>query len=336
MAVIAVAAGAVTLSLRSEPGTPASPPSAPGVTSVRRVSSLGRIQPEDRTIVLGARSLSGQPSIIGELLVKEGDDVEAGEVVAILNSRKELEATSRQAEARIKVAESRRNQVMAGAKAADVAAQQEEVKRLEIELANAQAEHARTDRLYKASAVSTSAWEQSRLRVDSTTRLVEAARARLRSLTEIRQSDIQVAEAELEAARADAVRARAASEAAEVRAPYSGRVVKIHTWQGEEVKSSGVAELARLDRMFVIAEVAESDISRVRVGQRARITGDSLPKQLGGRVEQVGLKVSRNSLMPGDPVSLTDARVVEVKLLLDDSASVKGLIGAQVEVLIDP
>src|SRR5262245_53130344 len=69
------------------------------------VSCLGHIEPEDGTVRLGARSLSGQPSIVSSLLVKEGDTIRAGQVIAILNSNQQLEATMRQAEANVRVAE---------------------------------------------------------------------------------------------------------------------------------------------------------------------------------------------------------------------------------------
>lgn len=300
------------------------------------VSCLGRIQPEDGTITIGARSLSGQPSLVGELRVDEGDDIKAGAIVAILNSRDQLEGALRQSEARIKVAETRRNQVKAGAKAADIAAQEGEVARLEVELATARSDYARMESLHKDRVVALSELEHSRLAVDANTQLVAAAKARLRSLTEVRQIDVDVADADLQEAMADTRRARAEAEAATIRSPYDGRVVKIHARQGEEVREGGILELAKVDRMYVIAEVAESDIQRVRIGQRARMTGDSLPAAIEGTVEQLGLKVSRNSLALRDPVSLADARIIEVKILLDNGASVKSLIDAQVDVLINP
>src|SRR5436190_19329612 len=45
------------------------------------VACLGHIEPEDGTIRLGARSLSGQPSIVSELRVREGDVVRTGQVI---------------------------------------------------------------------------------------------------------------------------------------------------------------------------------------------------------------------------------------------------------------
>lgn len=333
-----IAAAAVTAAVLILPrlGVPTGTQATTAGQSPVGVSSLGRIQPEDGTITIGARSLSGQPSLVGELRVKEGDNIKAGDVVAILNSRQQLDGAWRQAEARIKIAETRRGQVMAGPKLADIAAQEGEVTRLEVELANARAEYGRMESLHQDGLVTQSAWEQSRRTVDTTVQMIAAATARLRSLTEVRQIDVDVADAERQAAVADAQRARAEAEAATIRSPYDGRVVKIHAWQGEEVKEKGILELAKVDRMYVIAEVAEGDIQRVRIGQRARITGDSLPRQLQGTVEQLGLRVSRNSLTLRDPVSLTDARIIEVKILVDDGSSVTSLIDAQVDVLIAP
>ena len=331
---IGVAAAAATVYFRpdilNQPQTAAiASPSPPA-----GVACLGRIQPEDGAVTIGARSLSGQPSMVGQLRVKEGDDIKAGQIVAILNSANQLAAAWSQADSQIKVAEMRRNQVMAGAKTADIAAQETEIKRLEIELANARSENARMDNLFKQGIISQAALDQSRLPVDTKPQLIAQARERLRGLTEVRQIDIDVANAELQAAIANAARAKAEAEAATVHSPYSGRVVKIHAWEGEEVGPSGILELARVERMYVIAEVAENDIPRVKVGQNARITGESLPAPLEGKVVTLGFKVSRNSMTQHDPVGLTDARIVEVKILLDNGSSVRNLIDAVVEVRI--
>jgi HlyD family secretion protein len=305
-------------------------------TSGLGVSCLGRIQPEDSLVTIGARSVSGQPSIIGELRVKEGQDIPAGYVIAILDSFPQLDAAFRQAEARIRVAQTRLEQVKGGAKTADMAAQQEEITRLEVELAAARVDFSRMDSLIKEGLVSQAALDQSRLQVEVRPKMIAAAKERLRSLNEVRQIDVDVAAAEVEAAMADAARARAEADNSTIRSPYAGRVLKIHAWQGAEVGSQGILELARTSRMYVIAEVAESDIQRVKLGQRVKISGDSLGQPIEGKVERMGLRVSRTSLAVHDPVSLSDARVIEVRILLDDASSVKNLIDAQVEVIIGP
>lgn len=300
------------------------------------VACLGRIQPEDGFVTIGARSLSGQPSLVGDLKVKEFDDVKAGQVVAILNSASQLDAALRQAESQIRVAEARLEQAMAPAKDADIAAQRADISRLEVQLANARTDYTRTENLFKEGIVSRALLDQTRLLIDTTPQMIAQSKERLRSLTEVRSIDVEVAKAEVQSAMANLLRARAEAEASIIRAPYDGRIVKINAWNGQEVGPAGILELARVKRMYVIAEVAQNDLPRVKIGQRAEIKGDVLPDPIHGRVEKIGMRVSRNSLTQHDPVGLTDARIMEVRILLDESKSVQNLIDALVEVRILP
>lgn len=333
---VLASAGATSVLLWPHVKTTPEAAASPAPPAPVGISCIGRIESEDGPIRIGARSLSGQPSLIAKLYVSEGDTVKAGQIVALLNSRDQLEAAFRQAEARVKLAEVQRDQVMAGAKTADIAAQREEIARLEIEREGAQTEFSRVQGLFKEGILPQSAFDQSKLALDTKPRLIAAARERLRSLTEIRQIDVDVATANVQSAMADTERARAEADAATIRAAYSGRVEKIHAWEGQEVGPDGILELAKVARMYVVAEVADTDISRVKVGQTADISGDTLSEKLQGKVVELGRRVSRNSMVLRDPVSLTDARIVEVKILLDDPATVKNLIGGQVDVRILP
>ena len=110
----------------------------------------------------------------------------------------------------------------------------------------------------------------------------------------------------------------------------------MHARRGERVGSEGILELGRLDEMFAVAEVYETDIGRVRIGQRARITTPVLAEPIGGRVEWINLKVGKLDVLGADPAAKTDARVVEVEIRLDDSKAVRGLTNLQVEVEFEP
>ena len=87
--------------------------------------------------------------------------------------------------------------------------------------------------------------------------------------------------------------------------------------------------------MYVIAEVYETDVMRVRPGQRARIRSAALPEELEGTVERIGLQVGRLTSLGTDPVMRTDARVVEVEIRLDVSDAAASLTNLEVEVLIE-
>jgi HlyD family secretion protein len=137
-----------------------------------------------------------------------------------------------------------------------------------------------------------------------------------------------IADAELEQARAELERTR-------VKSPIDGRVIAIHTREGERVGLNGIVELGRTQEMFVVAEVYETDIGRVRIGQQATAFSPALSEPLTGKVERIGLKVGKMEALATDPVSRADARVVEVEIRLDDSSRAADLTNLQVEVLLE-
>ena len=308
-------------------------PQAPPRSANAPIGALAHIEAGDGLIMLGARSLSGQPSIVSRLSVKEGDAVARGKVVAELDSLAQLEATARQAAARIEVARRRLAQVQAGAKPSDIAAQHEEIARLEVELANARQEQTRFTSLGENTTASQ--LDTLRTRVEGTSHALAAARQRLESLSEVRPVDVEVARADLDEAISNQQRALVERDAAVIRAPIDGRVIKVHARPGEQVRE-GIIELAPASPMYAVAEVAESDILRVKVGQRATITADGLADPVQGVVERLGTTVLQNELRPVDPALYSDGRVVRVWIRLDDGTAVVNLIHLRVDVVIAP
>ena len=176
------------------------------------------------------------------------------------------------------------------------------VSRLKAELRNAQVEHKRREELHKERFISTSERDSLQLQVD-------------------------VAHANLANAQANLARSI-------VRSPIKGQILEIHARAGERVGPDGIVEIGKTHEMYAIAEVYETDIGRVKVGQRATVTSPALPKPLLGTVERVGLKVGKMDVLNTDPAAKMDARVIEVEIRLDDSEAAAALTNLTIEITI--
>ncbi|GBE94282.1 ABC exporter membrane fusion protein [Nostoc cycadae] len=377
-------------------------------TSLPKVTALGRLEPEAEVISLSA-PLVLDGDRVQEIRVQEGDIVQAGQIVAILDSRDRLETAVLQAEKQVRVAQAKLDQVKAGAKTGEILAQQASIerlqaqsvgdsigqreaiarieaqwegdriaqaaaiKRLEAELNNAQAEYQRYQTLYTEGAISNSAFDSKRLlvetakqqldeakavlaRINSTAsrQLAEAkvslarinatgnkqvseAKATLTSIAEVRPVDVQAARMEVENAIASLKRAQTDLQAAYIRAPMTGQILKIHTRVGEKMSDNGIADLAQTQQMIAVAEVYQTDIGKVKLGQTAVVTSQAFNGELRGEVFYVGLQVNRQNVFSNQPGENLDSRVVEVKIRLnhEDSKKVAGFTNLQVQAAIE-
>jgi HlyD family secretion protein len=161
--------------------------------------------------------------------------------------------------------------------------------------------------------------------------------ALLNSVAEVRPVDVQVAQAELKAAVATAKQAEAEYEQSLVRSPQAAQILKIYARPGELVGNDGIVDIGQTGQMYARAEVYETDISRVKVGQPATVRASNIVEELHGIVDEVGLQIGRKNVLGTDPVADADSRVVDVKirLLPEDSQRVAGLSNLEVDVLID-
>ena len=313
-----------------ETSAAAAPVSAPA-----GVACLGHIEPKNGVLRVAAPYVESHPALIRQLLVKQGDRVKQGQVLAVLEGRAKLEAAAAESDDQALVASRRLDQVKAGAKPEDRSAQQAEVARLEAAAANAQREYQRYQKLYQTHDVTAADLDDKHTAVETTQSELESARAKLRSLASVRPQDIAMAESQLQAAQAAARVAHAALDATQVRAPVAGQVLAIHAHQGEQVSDQGILDLAQTDQMYVVADVYETDIARVRVGSAATITSELFPGALQGTVELIEKQVTQGEVLPSDPMAFVDRRVVPVKIRLQ-GRQVDGLIHGKVSVRIEP
>ncbi len=157
----------------------------------------------------------------------------------------------------------------------------------------------------------------------------------LREQNQISEAAYEAAELRMEIAQASLAWAEADLDLSLVRSPIEGKILKIHAREGERARDEGIVELGDTARMYAIAEVYETDIGRVAVGQQARISSPALNEMLTGEVERIGLLVGKKDTLDTDPVADADARVVEVEIRLDDPDSASRLTNLRVAIVIE-
>lgn len=175
--------------------------------------------------------------------------------------------------------------------------------------------------LQKARGILATTVRDKRLAVQTLERDLERSRASYSSLAEVRPTDVAAAQAEVENAKAVVEKTLADLELRKVKTYASGKVLKIHSRPGETIGNDGILELGDTQTMFAVAEVFESDITKVKTGQTAEITVRTSGEKFAGEVVEVGSLIKKRDTLDSDPVADVDARVVEVKVKLNSEGS---------------
>jgi HlyD family secretion protein len=393
---VVVTGGTIIYSLKVSKSQPSQPTPSPSLTpESKSVTALGRLEPQGEVITVAASPTQGGAKV-NKLLVKEGDEVKAGQLIAILDNydRKRAEVTL--AEKDVKVAQANLNIIKAGAKTGEIEAQRATIKRLQAqlsgeiasyqakikrleaqlqgeqteqkatidrlkaELGNAERDFQRYQQLSQDGAITDSELDQRRLKRETAKEMVKEAKAKfnktiatlteeiletkadylqtvntlqkqiqeatatLAKISEVREVDVLKAQADVERAIASLNQKKADLEVAYVKSPKDGEILKINTYPGEMVSDGkGIVELGQTHQMIVIAEVYESDINQVRVGQKATVKSENktFPGELAGTVAEIGLKVGKKDVLDTDPAADVDVRVIEVKIKLEPEFS---------------
>ena len=352
----------VVMSRSSTPQT-ASTSATSTKEQTRAISALGRLEPQGEVVKVASPSTLGSSRII-KLMVKEGDLVKQGQVIAILDSYDRSVATLRQVQGQAQESDRNLAKVRAGAKNGEIVAQQGNVlaaasniksteantARIQAELEIAIRDYNRFLQVYKEGAISQTVLDTYRLRVETLRgQFVQAqqqtqqakfqlsqSEGTLSSVSEVRPTDVQFAEAQLQTAILNIEKAQVDLDLSQVRAPINGQVIKINTKVGEVVsQTNGVIDLGNTSQMYVVAEIYETDIGKIKVGQTATIVSEAFQGEIAGKVDSLGLRIAKNDVLGTDPAAKTDVRIIEVKIKLDDSKKVSGLTNLQVRVKVE-
>jgi multidrug resistance efflux pump len=151
---------------------------------------------------------------------------------------------------------------------------------------------------------------------------VDAAKERVSvAMDQTRPEDLRRAEAEVASARARRDEAAALLAKTYLRAPLDGRVLRKYRKTGESVTSSGdspVVSLGDTRVLIVRADVDETDVAKLRIGQPAWVRADAYgDTRFTGRVIRIGQALGRKNVRTDEPTERVDTKVLETLVQLD-------------------
>jgi HlyD family secretion protein len=292
------------------------------------VTASGEVKPKTYTN-LGANA-QGR---IMELMVKEGDRVHRGQVVARIES---IQATAdvQAQRATVASAEADSSASEAGLKVQDdtIRTQQATIERTKSDLELAKINFERYDLLFKAGVAPKSDYDQRKSAYESQVAGLREAELRLDQLRSQRaQTLAQITSAQRHVAQAQAGLTRVADilEKHDVVAPLDGIVTNLPVQVGETVvpgiqNSSASSVMTVADMSLITAEVKvdEADIVNLKIGQRADVTIDAIPDHtFSGHVIEIGntaILRSTGQVASSSATSSTEAKDFKVVVALDD------------------
>lgn len=350
------------------------PPATAPATDTRpaplaRVIAQGKLQPAG-----GMTNIFAPPGArISELLVTAGEEVEAGRELLRYTGQRSLElqaqlAVSRTADLKLEL---QQQLLVAEGNVATAAAA---VRNAEWNLEQAEAEPALATERERldlarnrlaglqqlagdpdtAQLISPLALAEQKLELEAaerelqrTERKLAATKKSLQMALELSRQNLTTADQSLSLARqalqstqsAELSERLAEQQLAESRlvAPRNGKVLRVNARQGEIIGSTPVLQLGASGALECVAEVNDSLVAQVKLGQGCKLLSPALPRPLRGTVSEIGRFVGFPSLRDPDPLALVDRRAVEVKIAIatDDVVAAIDLLNLQVTVEID-
>ncbi len=339
--------------------------------TVEQVTAAGRLEPQTEIIGVGgpAGSRIDHYAERDERPLREGDSVKKRDPLVYLDSHDEMAAARNHARAMLEEAKKRldaetifgdANITVAREKireAVDVAplgikAQDAEVRRSEFELEKMQLDEKRSRQMLADKVIPQSMHDSSVLLVRQAEEQLSRNKSMLAQMKQDQMVKLAMSTAQLRSAEAGKSRAElmaqvhslsealkladARVERTVIRAPLSGEIIKIHTKEGESIGPTPILKLGDTSQMAAVAEIYETNIRLIKVGQKAIITSRAFPpgQELTGTVERINKIIHKNDVLKIDPTAAHDARVIEARIKLDDNNLAKTLNYLQVDVQI--
>lgn len=218
--------------------------------------------------------------IITRINFQEGDYLKAGDIVAELDGQ-DLQDEVAAAQARLKAAQATLRRLETGSRRQEISEARAAVLQAQADLDNKRLDYERMEGLLERRAVAVSRRDNARAAYLMAQEVLRRAQENYSLVKEgPRQEDIAKARAEVKQMQASLELARTRLGYTILRAPVNG-VVLTRPAEPGEVAAVGATILTTADLDNVYAEVylAQSDLGRVRYGQRAAVKIDAYPER---------------------------------------------------------
>jgi len=250
--------------------------------------------------VLAERSANVSPKssgILKQLLVKEGDRVQEGKILAYMDASN-LQGQYTQAQGQLAQAQANLDKIIAGNRPQDIAQAAAQLTNDKAALGSAEATFQQNQQLIRDGALAQRDLITSRAARDQAAAQVRKSQQALDlQKAGSRPEDIATARAQVLTAEGQLQTIEATIDDTKIRAPFSGVVTKKYadpgafvtpSTAGSSASSAAASILALASTNQISANVAEANIAQIKVGQAVKITADAFPgKTFEGKVIQV-------------------------------------------------
>jgi len=299
----------------------------------RHFAARGRVEgATSQEIKLAARTFGR----LMEVAVSDGDPVHKGQVVAILENN-DARARVEEGRAALARAEAAHEKLLNGARPEERNAARAEMEEAAAAAENARLSYERMQQLFReGGVVSQAVLDQAQRDWKMTQAKLESARQRYQLImAPPRAEDVAAAQAEVALARARLAQAADYYDNTFVRSPVEGVVVKRFMNPGESISYESlyqpIVTVADTTRLMVRAEVDETDIGKVQMGQRAEIRCEAFPGQtFYGRVVRISGGLGKKKIQTDNPTEKIDTDILESFIELDSGTPLR--VGLRVDV----
>lgn len=261
------------------------------------------------------------PGQVLRRMVDEGESVKKGQVIASLETA-DLELDVANAKIQLLAAQVIASQLANGSRPQDVSAAQAAARSAEADKQNAAAEYRRMRELFANSAVSAQERDRSLTAYRMASARADQAGQQLSLVVEgPRREEIELAAAKVEQAQKQLELAKTRLAYAQITAPIDGFVLSKNIEAGEYVSpGTPVVTIGELNQVWLKAYIAETDLGRVKLGQKVSVTTDTYPnKTYRG---SIGFIASEAEFTPKN-IQTAEERVklvYRIKIMIDNPA----------------